>query len=105
MKSESGIGDWLFSIGMMALIGGYLAYENLDAVTGWLNSMQPVQAAVQTSDGSMLTWAIDHWGAVLLVVGIVVFVGKMIKSRQATTEDGISIDYTSPAWIDVKMIE
>lgn len=105
MKSESGLGDWLFISGMIALVGGYLAYENIDRINGWLASAQAAQTTMQVSDsGSLATWATDHWGAVLLVVGALLFIGRVLASRKVSVADE-GINYTSPSWIDVKVIE
>ena len=61
MKNDtSTLGDWAFLIGGIGLIGGWIAYENMDAVNAWLMAMQTPaatqNAVAMATDVSLAAW-------------------------------------------------
>lgn len=111
MKSESGIGDWLFVGGMMTLIGGYMAYENMDQVNSWLMSLQtPVQAQNTVSmatDTSLGAWIFANWGAVALMVAIIFVVTKWLLAQRGNATGGTAgptVTYKRPRYINAKLV-
>lgn len=105
MENKSGIGDWLFLGVMVVFLAGYFGYENQAQIMQWMATMQAPAEHVSTAGGGVGGFFTQYWGATALVL-VLVILG--IRSRLSIVAGGVdeqAIDYSSPAWIDVKTIE
>jgi len=105
MENKSGIGDWLFLGFMLTLIVGYFGYENQAAIMQWVTTMQAPVEATGAPSGGLVGFLTQYWGVTALLVALLIWQLKSRLSRQTTDVDGQAIDYTSPGWINVKLVE
>lgn len=111
MTDKSSFGDWVFLGGAVAFVGGYLAYENMDAVNGWLMAMQTPaatqNAVVMATDVNMGAWMASNWGVVLLAVALVAAVVKTALAQRGspTGADGSpAVVYRRYKFVNVKLV-
>lgn len=106
-KTGSEIGDFLFLIGLSLLAGALLAYDQWPVVQQWIEAWQAPQAAPVAAEGvGPGEWILQNWGASLLVVTLAAAaIKKWIGRGNTVSEDGQTIDYSAPGWVDVKVIE
>lgn len=111
MTEKSSFGDWVFLGGAVAVVGGYLAYENMDAVNGWLIAMQTTpatqNAVVLATDAGMGAWMASNWGMVALVAALVFAGVKWAlaqRSAPAATDGGPVVVYRRYKFVNVKLV-
>lgn len=111
MTDKSSFGDWVFLGGAVTVVGGYLAYENMDAVNGWLMAMQTAAPAQHTvaaaTDVSMGAWMAANWGPVALVVALVFAGVKWALAQRAAptaTDGGPAVTYRRYKFVNVKLV-
>lgn len=102
-QSKSNVGDWLFLISSVGLVGGYFAYENAAGVTVWLESISnaPILPA-----GGLLAFLIGNWGLVLLAAAIIFAVFKLWFDGSSSSATGGKdvIKYKTMKHVSVKLI-
>ncbi len=103
-KQQSTIGDWLFMIGALALVGGYLAYENLTLINTWLAT---IQTAIPTTDAGTGAWLASNWGLVMLIGAMIVAGVKwaLTQHQGAVGSDGVPVvTYRRCKFVNVKLV-
>lgn len=102
-QNKSGAGDWLFLIGSIGLVCGYLIYENAAHVAGWLQS---IANAPIIPSGGLLAFLIGNWGLVLLIAAIIFAAYRLWSDSTVTitTNDGSKVKYHHYKYISAKLI-
>lgn len=107
MKNDtSTFGDWAFLIGGIGLIGGWIAYENADAVHAWLVTLQAPATAAPAPTADPLSWLIANWGIVLLIGAIIFAVLKMRANGAGASpaDGGHVLRYKRHRYLKVKLV-
>lgn len=111
MERKSNAGDWLFLIGAVGLVCAYFAYENMDAINGWLIMMQTATAPTHTvaaaTDGSIGAWMASNWGLVMLAFALVIASAKWAiaqRSGAVGSDAGPAMAYRRHKFLNVKLV-
>ncbi len=110
-NSTSSLGDWMFLVGSVGVVGGYLAYENMDAINGWLMAMQTPpatqNAVAMATDASMGAWIASNWGMAMLVAAILFAAVKWALSQRSGAAGGDAgpvVTYKRYSFVNVKSV-
>lgn len=111
MTDKSSLGDWAFLVGSVGAVGGYFAYENMDAINGWLMAMQTATAPTHTvaaaTDVSMGAWMASNWGLVMLGCAILFAAVKWAISQRSGavgSDTGPVVTYKRYNFVNVKSV-
>ncbi len=106
MNNKSELSEWIFLAAGALFVGGFLAYENQATVAAWLATWQSAPIATWPANGGLIGLLTEYWGASLLVAALMFAWLKSLLERGSAGrgEDG-QIDYSSPTWVDVTLIE
>lgn len=102
-KQQSSFGDWLFMIGALTVVGGWLAYENLPTINAWLMAMQ---TATPTDGGALGAWLAANWGlgALLIATGIAGAKWALSQRGAVGSEGGPVVTYGRYRFVKVKLV-
>lgn len=96
-QHNTGIGEWLFLVGGAGLVGGYLCYENMAVVAGWL-------AWLQTLDAAPGGWLGEYWGLLSLLAATIFAAYRLRANSNSITVDGAPITYKPLKYVPVKLV-
>jgi len=105
MNNKSELGEWFFLAAGALFAGGFLAYENQATVAAWLTTWQSAAIETPTANGGLMGLLAEYWGASLLVAALIFAWLKSMMERGAARSADSQVDYSSPAWVDVTLIE
>lgn len=105
MNNKSELSEWLFLAAGALFVGGFLAYENQATVAAWLATWQSAPIATPAANGGLIGLLTEYWGASLLVAALMFAWLKSMMERGAARSDDGQVDYSSPSWVDVTLIE
>lgn len=94
--NKSSMGDWLFLIGGVGLISGYILYENQEQMDRWLTWFQ--SPSVPTGD-----WLIANWG-LLLLLGAIIFAGYKLWGADTAVAANSMSSYKPVAYVNVRLV-
>lgn len=103
-KPQSNFGEWLFLAGALALVGGYLGYENIDTINAWLATMQ---TATPTTGSGLGAWFAANWGLVMLMGAMIVAALKWALAQQqgaVGSDGGPVVTYRRHLFVNVKLV-
>lgn len=103
-KQQSNFGEWAFLAGALALVGGWLGYESIDAINAWLAT---VQTATPTTDGDMGAWLASNWGLVALIAATIFAALKWAvtqRSGASGIDGGAAVTYRRYRFVSVRLV-
>lgn len=110
-SKNSNLGDWIFLVGSLGAIGGYLAYENKEQINAWLMAIQSPAATPNTVamavDNSVGVWLASNWGMVALVAAIIFASIKWVlaqRSGAVGSTAGPAVTYKQYNFVNVKLV-
>lgn len=105
MDNKSSLGDWAFLVGVLVIVSGLFAYENMGAIQQWLMTMTQTNVSASV-DGSFVEWLAQNWGVAILVAAFVLAAIRMIpmKQKSAVDEVGPTVNYRRHKFIKVKLV-